>query len=179
MCSDAARLDKQEGSMRKAKGVSTRNGSRIYQWAIKTPKDLLVDGAKPWACRVSLGTEDLATANRKAAKLEHEWLERFERQRKQRTPTTIHKVTPAILQLLKGSSSHGILDFDQQLRWDDDYPIQQPSEKTMGGVSLAPMPLSFPKTLLSQRPTMPQSINRLTLSQRPVSHVRLKQIEPS
>lgn len=107
--------------MRKAKGVSTRKGSRIYQWAIKTPKDLLVDGAKPWACRVSLGTEDLATANRKAAKLEHEWLEQFERQRKQRNPTTIHKVTPAILLLIKGSTSHGLLGFDQQLRWDDDY----------------------------------------------------------
>ncbi|WP_428506809.1 site-specific integrase [Roseateles sp.] len=107
--------------MRKAKGVSTRNGTRMYQWAIKTPKDLLIDGAKPWACRVSLGTEDLATANRKAAQLEHEWLERFERQRKQRTPTTIHKVTPAVLQLIKSSASHGLLNFDQQLRWDDEY----------------------------------------------------------
>ncbi|WP_428507882.1 hypothetical protein [Roseateles sp.] len=77
--------------------------------------------AKPWACRVSLGTEDLATANRKAAKLEHEWLERFERQRKQRIPTTIHKVTPAILQLIKGSCSHGLLDFDQQISWGDDH----------------------------------------------------------
>lgn len=119
MCSEAARLDQQEGSMRKAKGVSTRKGSRIYQWAIKTPKDLRVDGATPWACRVSLGTEDLATANRKAAKLEHEWLEEFARQRKQRTPTTIQTVTPEILDLLSANTRHELLTFDRQLRWDD------------------------------------------------------------
>ncbi|GAB3471127.1 hypothetical protein GCM10011496_29100 [Polaromonas eurypsychrophila] len=83
------------------KGVHLRSGTNVYQWRIRVPKDLAhLYPDKAWACRHTLGTSNLAQANRLAAGLYATWLTKFDRQRKQLNPQPAQELTPELIQFL-------------------------------------------------------------------------------
>jgi hypothetical protein len=62
-------------------GVYRHADSAIYQFGLRTPKDLKSHIVTPWAVRCSLGTADLREANEKAKALQAHWSAEFTRMR--------------------------------------------------------------------------------------------------
>lgn len=106
------------GTMPKpADGVYRRSDSNKWQWRIKVPADLLsVYGNKQWAHGCSLKTSEVREANRRAALLRAEWLNRFEHQRQQANPPKIDRITPEMIQVLADRVRHELLTVDALCR---------------------------------------------------------------
>lgn len=99
-------------------GVYRRTGSMCWHWRIKAPKDLRHLYRTEWAHRCSLGTSDLREANRLAAGLRREWLDRFEAQRRELNAQVADRITPDMAHLLAERVSHRLLANDERLRTD-------------------------------------------------------------
>ena len=98
---------------KRATGVYLRTGTNVYQWRIRVPKDLAVFyPGKEWADRRTLGTSNLAQANRLAAQLYADWLTRFDQQRKKLAPDSIHSLTPELIKFLSETLHHNALTAD-------------------------------------------------------------------
>lgn len=78
-------------------GVYRRPGSNRWQFQLQTPADLRPLFASQWACRLSLGTAELAEANAHAKLLHAEWEAKFAELRGQpvRRPR-VHVQAPAL-----------------------------------------------------------------------------------
>ena len=72
----------------------------MWQWRIKAPSELQSLYPPQWACRCSLGTSDLKEANGKAAKLQAQWMTRFDEQRKALNPLRVEHITTEMGRLL-------------------------------------------------------------------------------
>jgi integrase len=102
-----------------ADGVYRRSDSTQWQWRIKAPADLQsAYGNKQWAHGCSLRTSDVREANRKAALLRAEWLQRFDRQRNQPQPQRVEAFTSEVIELLAETVKHQLLHFDLMVRVD-------------------------------------------------------------
>lgn len=93
------------------KGVYPRPNSPHLWFHIKVPRDLKVlYGGQQWADQVSLGTSDRREANLKAARLRAQWLDTFERQRRQQVGQRVERMTPEIAKFLAQQVLHETLD---------------------------------------------------------------------
>jgi integrase len=109
--------------MKREIGVHRRSDSTIWQWSIRTPKDLRHQYGPTWACRCSLETSDLKTANLRASVLRAHWLSEFERQRLQRPAAQkVERITPEVARFLANQMLHETLSHDEATRTD---PSQQ------------------------------------------------------
>lgn len=99
-------------------GVYRRSDSNLLQWRIKAPEDLRSLYPSQWAHRCSLGTPDLKEANRRAAQLRSDWLNRFERERKalKFRPQQPESITPEVAKALADTVRHSILKVDAMVR---------------------------------------------------------------
>lgn len=105
---------------KRATGVHLRTETNVYQWRLRVPKDLahLYPG-KAWADRRTLGTSNLAQANRLAAGLYATWLTTFDRQRKRLNPQPAQDLTPELIQFLTDTYRHQHLAADYAQRDSD------------------------------------------------------------
>lgn len=55
-----------EAAMHRADYVHPRSGSKVWQFYLPAPPDLIPHFGSLWACRKSLGTTDLQEANARA-----------------------------------------------------------------------------------------------------------------
>ena len=101
---------------KRATGVYLRSGTNVYQWRIRVPKDLAAFyPAKEWALRRSLGTPNLAQANRLAAQLYADWLTKFDQQRQQLNPQPA-ALTLELIQLMADTFRHDAMGLDHWVR---------------------------------------------------------------
>ena len=105
-----------ENMTKRAAGVHPRAGSSVWQWRIKAPAELQSLYPPQWACRCSLRTSDIKEANAKAAKLQAQWMERFDEQRKALKPLRIEHITTEMGRLLAERVIAKILGTDEKLR---------------------------------------------------------------
>jgi integrase len=124
-----------KGTMPKpADGVYSRTDSKKWQWRIKVPADLRSEyGNKQWAHGCSLKTSEVREANRRAALLRAEWLNRFEQQRQQAHPSKVDRITPEMIQALADWSKHAVLNVDEGVRTNPRAWSPFPSRKTLLG----------------------------------------------
>jgi integrase len=102
--------------VKRATGVYLRTGTNVYQWRIRVPKDLAAFyPGKEWADRRTLGTSNLAQANRLAAQLYADWLTKFDQQRQQLNlqPTAL---TPELIKLMTDTFHYDALTADHNVR---------------------------------------------------------------
>ena len=116
-----------------ATGVSRRSRSSAYQFRIRVPKDLAhLYPDKEWADRRTLGTSNLAQANRLAAQLYADWLTKFDQQRQQLSPQPA-ALTPELIQLMADTFRHEAIGLDHWVRtegfWAKDARLQGMPEK--------------------------------------------------
>lgn len=107
-------------------GVYRRPGSNRWQFQLQAPTDLRHLFASQWACRMSLGTAELAQANAKAKLLHAEWEAKFSELRGQpvRAPRA-HvqspalapvKLTPELIQQAGALTHQRMLEADETAR---------------------------------------------------------------
>lgn len=104
-------------------GVHLRAGSNVWQWRIKSPKDLQHFYKGEWAHRCSLETSSLVQANLKAAHLYADWLSKFDQQRSALQPGSEPRealeLTPEFAEYLASLHIHDKLATDDELRSPD------------------------------------------------------------
>lgn len=113
---------------RRARGIYSRTGTNVYQWRIRVPKDLATFyPGKEWADRRTLGTSNLAQANRLAAQLYADWLAKFGQQRQQLNPQP-SALTPELIKLMTDTFHYDALTADHNVRtqgnWTKDARLQ-------------------------------------------------------
>lgn len=108
---------------KRATGVHVRAGSNVWQWRLKTPKDLRHLYPSEWAHRCSLGTTLLIEANTRAVRLHADWLATFNRQRLLHVapdPRTVEAITPEMAQSFAARMLHDALALDERRRSEPD-----------------------------------------------------------
>lgn len=111
-------MKKVSDEVQRATGVSRRTESNIWQWGIKSPKDLRHLYPGQWAHRCSLETADLRAANELAAAMRAQWLARFAEQRKAATAQPIQAITPELGRTLAERLYAALMAGDAGLRDD-------------------------------------------------------------
>lgn len=105
------------------KGVYERPNSPHLWFHIKVPKALKSLYGREWAEQVSLETADRREANVKAARLRAQWLDTFERQRKEQDGQRVERMTPDLAKFLAQQVLHDTLeraDVRQSVSWRKD-----------------------------------------------------------
>jgi integrase len=115
-----------DAAMHRADYVHPRAGSKVWQFYLPAPPDLIAHFGSQWACRKSLGTTDLREANARAKQWAAEWQHEFDRIRgnpARRTgapipsPTLVPvKLTPELIHQAAALTHQRMLEADEVAR---------------------------------------------------------------